>query len=128
MEAFSQKLKTAVKRTGGCLCVGLDVDLAKLPKAQVKQIAEAYTGLIIPDNRAKALEEIVKAYIRRARFESGNTPCSFCNSTSDLRTASRASLRCSGEPTRSMPAGNANPAGSKPSDMNGQMNITPDAR
>lgn len=32
MEAFSNKLKAAIKRTGGCLCVGLDVDLAKLPK------------------------------------------------------------------------------------------------
>jgi len=31
MTSFSEKLKLAVQRTGGCLCVGLDVDLAKLP-------------------------------------------------------------------------------------------------
>jgi len=31
MTSFSEKLKSAIKRTGGCLCVGLDVDLVKLP-------------------------------------------------------------------------------------------------
>jgi orotidine-5'-phosphate decarboxylase len=31
MTSFSDKLKSAIQRTGGCLCVGLDVDLAKLP-------------------------------------------------------------------------------------------------
>jgi orotidine-5'-phosphate decarboxylase len=31
MSTFSQKLKSAIQRTHGCLCVGLDVDLAKLP-------------------------------------------------------------------------------------------------
>src|ERR1700677_3482018 len=31
MTSFSEKLKSAIQRTGGCLCVGLDVDLAKLP-------------------------------------------------------------------------------------------------
>lgn len=33
MGSFSEKLKSAIRRTHGCLCVGLDVDLAKLPKA-----------------------------------------------------------------------------------------------
>jgi orotidine-5'-phosphate decarboxylase len=32
MESFTNRLKAAVKRTGGCLCVGLDVDLEKMPK------------------------------------------------------------------------------------------------
>jgi orotidine-5'-phosphate decarboxylase len=32
MNPFSERLKTAIQRTHGCLCVGLDVDLAKLPK------------------------------------------------------------------------------------------------
>jgi orotidine-5'-phosphate decarboxylase len=32
MIPFSQKLKSAIQRTHGCLCVGLDVDLEKLPK------------------------------------------------------------------------------------------------
>ncbi len=32
MSTFSKKLKTAIQRTHGCLCVGLDVDLAKMPK------------------------------------------------------------------------------------------------
>lgn len=31
MEKFSKRLETAIRRTGGCLCVGLDVDVAKLP-------------------------------------------------------------------------------------------------
>jgi len=31
MDRFSDKLKSAILRTGGCLCVGLDVDLAKMP-------------------------------------------------------------------------------------------------
>jgi orotidine-5'-phosphate decarboxylase len=32
MSTFSQKLKSAVQRTHGCLCVGLDVDPDKMPK------------------------------------------------------------------------------------------------
>ncbi|HET9869770.1 MAG TPA: orotidine-5'-phosphate decarboxylase [bacterium] len=32
LEPFSKRLQAAVSRTGGCLCVGLDVDLAKMPK------------------------------------------------------------------------------------------------
>lgn len=32
MESFSNRLKTAIRRTGACLCVGLDVDLAKMPE------------------------------------------------------------------------------------------------
>jgi orotidine-5'-phosphate decarboxylase len=36
MNSFSEKLKSAIGRTGGCLCVGLDVDLAKMPKALPK--------------------------------------------------------------------------------------------
>jgi len=32
MESFSKRLKSAVARTRGCLCVGLDVDLRKMPK------------------------------------------------------------------------------------------------
>jgi orotidine-5'-phosphate decarboxylase len=32
MALFSEKLKKAIQRTGGCLCVGLDVDTAKMPK------------------------------------------------------------------------------------------------
>jgi orotidine-5'-phosphate decarboxylase len=32
MNTFSEKLKSAIQRTHGCLCVGLDVDLAKMPK------------------------------------------------------------------------------------------------
>ena len=32
MASFSEKLKSAIRRTGGCLCVGLDVDLDKMPK------------------------------------------------------------------------------------------------
>lgn len=32
MASFSEKLKAGIKRTGGCLCVGLDVDLDKMPK------------------------------------------------------------------------------------------------
>lgn len=32
MDPFSKKLKTAIQRTKGCLCVGLDVDLEKMPK------------------------------------------------------------------------------------------------
>jgi orotidine-5'-phosphate decarboxylase len=32
MQPFSARLKSAVQRTHGCLCVGLDVDPAKLPK------------------------------------------------------------------------------------------------
>ncbi|HVZ79487.1 MAG TPA: orotidine-5'-phosphate decarboxylase [bacterium] len=32
MTPFSQRLKSAIQRTHGCLCVGLDVDLEKLPK------------------------------------------------------------------------------------------------
>ncbi len=31
MDKFSKRLQAAIQRTGGCLCVGLDVDLAKLP-------------------------------------------------------------------------------------------------
>src|SRR6185369_7068732 len=31
MSSFSQRLRVASERTGGCLCVGLDVDLEKLP-------------------------------------------------------------------------------------------------
>ena len=31
IESFSERLKKAVRRTGGCLCVGLDADPAKLP-------------------------------------------------------------------------------------------------
>ena len=31
MDRFSERLKLAQKRTGGCLCVGLDVDLERLP-------------------------------------------------------------------------------------------------
>jgi orotidine-5'-phosphate decarboxylase len=31
MEKFSKRLEAAIRRTGGCLCVGLDVDMAKLP-------------------------------------------------------------------------------------------------
>jgi orotidine-5'-phosphate decarboxylase len=33
MESFSARLKKAIQRTGGCLCVGLDVDPAKMPKS-----------------------------------------------------------------------------------------------
>ena len=32
MVPFSEKLKNAIQRTHGCLCVGLDVDLSKMPK------------------------------------------------------------------------------------------------
>ncbi len=32
MTTFSEKLKSASQRTKACLCVGLDVDLAKMPK------------------------------------------------------------------------------------------------
>jgi orotidine-5'-phosphate decarboxylase len=32
LEPFSKRLKAAIERTKGCLCVGLDVDLAKMPK------------------------------------------------------------------------------------------------
>lgn len=32
MTTFSEKLKSACQRTQACLCVGLDVDLAKMPK------------------------------------------------------------------------------------------------
>jgi len=32
LNTFSEKLKLAARRTGGCLCVGLDVDLDKMPK------------------------------------------------------------------------------------------------
>ena len=32
MALFSEKLKKAIQRTQGCLCVGLDVDPAKMPK------------------------------------------------------------------------------------------------
>lgn len=32
MQPFSARLKSAIQRTQGCLCVGLDVDPAKLPK------------------------------------------------------------------------------------------------
>jgi orotidine-5'-phosphate decarboxylase len=32
MTSFSEKLKSASQRTKACLCVGLDVDLAKMPK------------------------------------------------------------------------------------------------
>ena len=32
MSTFSEKLKSPIQRTGGCLCVGLDVDLDKMPK------------------------------------------------------------------------------------------------
>lgn len=31
MSGFSEKLRSAIQRTHGCLCVGLDVDLAKMP-------------------------------------------------------------------------------------------------
>ncbi len=31
MNSFSERLKSAIVRTHGCLCVGLDVDLAKMP-------------------------------------------------------------------------------------------------
>lgn len=31
MEKFSKRLEQAIRRTGGCLCVGLDVDLSKMP-------------------------------------------------------------------------------------------------
>jgi orotidine-5'-phosphate decarboxylase len=31
MEKFSERLKAAIRRTGGCLCVGLDVDPSKMP-------------------------------------------------------------------------------------------------
>jgi orotidine-5'-phosphate decarboxylase len=40
---FSERLKKAVKRTGGCLCVGLDVDLAKMPEGLPKDIAGVKT-------------------------------------------------------------------------------------
>jgi orotidine-5'-phosphate decarboxylase len=32
MTTFSEKLKSAIQRTHACLCVGLDVDLSKMPK------------------------------------------------------------------------------------------------
>ena len=32
MEPFSKRLEKAVRRTNGCLCVGLDVDAAKMPQ------------------------------------------------------------------------------------------------
>lgn len=32
MANFSDRLRKAIQRTGGCLCVGLDVDPAKMPK------------------------------------------------------------------------------------------------
>src|SRR5580693_5623726 len=32
MALYSDKLKKAIQRTGGCLCGGLDVDRAKMPK------------------------------------------------------------------------------------------------
>lgn len=39
MDKFSERLKKAVKRTGGCLCVGLDVDLAKMPEGLPRDVA-----------------------------------------------------------------------------------------
>jgi orotidine-5'-phosphate decarboxylase len=42
MEPFSKRLKTAVRRTGGFLCVGLDVDLARLPEGLPKDPEGAY--------------------------------------------------------------------------------------
>lgn len=36
MLKFSERLKAAIQRTHGCLCVGLDVDLEKLPKGLPK--------------------------------------------------------------------------------------------
>jgi len=36
MSRFSDKLKAAIQRTHGCLCVGLDVDLEKMPRALPK--------------------------------------------------------------------------------------------
>ncbi len=32
MESFSKRLKAATERTQGCLCVGLDLDLARMPE------------------------------------------------------------------------------------------------
>jgi len=43
MTSFSEKLKSAIQRTGGCLCVGLDVDLAKLPAGISKDPQGALT-------------------------------------------------------------------------------------
>jgi len=43
MMSFSEKLKSAIQRTGGCLCVGLDVDLAKLPAGLSKDSQGALT-------------------------------------------------------------------------------------
>ena len=42
MERFSTRLKQAVARTGGFLCVGLDVDMAKLPEGIPKDARGAY--------------------------------------------------------------------------------------
>jgi len=36
LNTFSQRLKTSIQRTKGCLCVGLDVELAKMPKSLPK--------------------------------------------------------------------------------------------
>ncbi len=43
MATFSDKLKSAIQRTGGCLCVGLDVDLAKMPAGVAKDATGALT-------------------------------------------------------------------------------------
>jgi len=38
LERFSERLKKAIRRTGGCLCVGLDIDIAKMPEALSRDI------------------------------------------------------------------------------------------
>jgi orotidine-5'-phosphate decarboxylase len=71
MEAFSQKLKNSIKRTGGCLCVGLDVDLAKLPQGIPK---DGHGALKFCRSIVEATKDLAAAYKpNMAFFESLGT-------------------------------------------------------
>jgi len=59
MEPFSKRLKAAAQRTGGFLCVGLDVDLAKLPEGLPRDPEGAF---IFCHSIIEATKDLVAAY------------------------------------------------------------------
>jgi len=65
MEKFSKRLEAAIRRTGGCLCVGLDVDLAKLP---VGFSRDAKGALLFCSEIVRATKDLAAAYKPNVAF------------------------------------------------------------
>ena len=59
MEKFSKRLETAIRRTGGCLCVGLDVDMDKLPNGCSR---DAHGALQFCVEIVKTTKDLAAAY------------------------------------------------------------------